>query len=116
MLETMEKSSGNVLGYKVSGEMTKEDYATLDPAVDAAIKEYGSVCLLIDLSDFTWEKVDAWASDLNFGKKYKDKIDKMALVGNQKWEKAMAKAAQGLYAKEIQYFESDNYAWDWLTS
>ena len=64
MLETMEKSSGNVLGYKVSGDVTKADYATLDPAVGAAIKEYGSVCLLFDLKDFSWEKVDAWASDL----------------------------------------------------
>ena len=116
MLETMEKSSGNVLGYKVSGEMTKEDYATLDPAVGAAIKEYGSVCLLIDLTDFTWEKVDAWTSDLGFGKTYKDKIDKMALVGNAKWEKYLAKVAQPFYAKQIKYFESDDDAWDWLKS
>ena len=116
MLETMEKSSGNVLGYKVSGEMTKEDYATLAPAVGAAIEEYGSVCLLLDLTDFTWEKVNAWASDLSFGKTYKDNIDKMALVGNAKWEKYLAKVAQPFYAKQIEYFESDDDAWNWLNS
>jgi hypothetical protein len=116
MLETMDKSSGNMVGYKVVGDMTKADYATLDPAVDSVIKEYGSINLLLDLTGFRWEKVNAWSTDLNFGKTYKDKIDKMALVGNQKWEKAMAKAAQPFYAKEIQYFETDDDAWDWLNS
>jgi hypothetical protein len=116
MLESMDKSSGNVVGYKVVGDMTKADYATLDPAVDVVIDQYGSINLLLDLTDFRWEKINAWSTDLDFGKKYKDKIDKMALVGNQKWEKAMAKAAQGFYAKEIQYFESENDAWDWLNA
>jgi hypothetical protein len=116
MLETMDKSSGNVVGYKVSGDMTKADYATLDPAVDAVINEFGSIKLLLDLTDFHWEKVNAWSSDLDFGKTYKDKIDKMALVGNKKWESFMAKAAQPFYAKEIQYFETDDDAWGWLNT
>lgn len=116
MLETMDKSSGNVVGYKVVGDMTKEDYATLDPAVDSVVGQYGSINLLFDLTDFKWEKINAWSTDLDFGKKYKDKIDKMALVGSQRWVKAMAKAAQPFYAKEIQYFESDNDAWDWLNT
>jgi hypothetical protein len=116
MLETMDKGSGNVVGYKISGTMTKEDYATLDPAVDAVIDEYGSINLLLDLTEFRWEKVNAWSTDLAFGKKYKDKIEKMALVGNKKWEKAMATAAQPFYAKAIQYFETDDDAWDWLNS
>jgi len=116
MLETLDKSSGNVIGYKIVGDMTKEDYATLDPAVDAAINQYGSINLLLDMTEFKWEKVNAWSTDLNFGKKYKDSIQKMALVGNKKWEKAMAKAAQPFYAVAIQYFETDDDAWDWLNS
>ena len=57
----MEKSSGNVIGYKISGDMTKADYATLDPAVAAAVKEYGSINLLFDMTDFHWEKMAAWS-------------------------------------------------------
>jgi hypothetical protein len=114
MLETMDKSSGNVIGYKISGTVTKSDYETLDPAVDAVIAEYGSINLLLDLREFRWEKVNAWSSDFGFGKKYKDKIPKMALVGNKKWERTVAKVAQGWYAIETKYFESDNDAWDWL--
>jgi hypothetical protein len=116
MLQTMDKTSGNVVGYKISGTVTKADYATLDPAVGAVIAQYGSINLLLDLTDFQWEKINAWSNDLGFGKKYKDKIPKMALIGNKKWEQAATKAAQGWYAVETKYFESDNDAWDWLNS
>ena len=120
MLETMEKSSGNVIGYKLSGDVTKEDYATLDPAVEAAVERYGTINLLFDITELHWEKVSAWSSDIDFGKKYKGAIEKMALVGkmqgNKAWQKAADEAMEPFYAKTIQYFESDNDAWDWLNS
>jgi hypothetical protein len=115
MIETMERSTGSVLGYSISGTVTKADYDTLVPAVAAAIKKNGSVSLLLDLRGFHWEKVSAWGSDLNFGKEYHDKITQMAIVGDKKWEKHLTKLAQPYYAQEAQYFETDDDAWDWLT-
>jgi len=114
MLETMDESSGNILGFKMIGDVTKVDYKTLDPAVEAAVKQYGSVNLLFDLTDFHWEKATAWGSDLDFGHTYKDKIDKMAMVSHAKWVKHLAKLAEPFYAKEIKTFETDDDAWDWL--
>ena len=114
MLETMDKSSGNVLGFRMIGDVTKADYETLDPAVEAAVKQYGSVNLLFDLTHFHWEKATAWGSDLDFGHTYKDKIDKMAMVSLAKWVKHLAKLAEPFYAKEIRAFRSVDDAWDWL--
>ena len=68
MIQQMGQSEDNVLGYRVVGDVTKDDYIDLTPTVEAAIKEYGAIRLLFDLSDFKWEKVDAWSSDLGFGK------------------------------------------------
>ena len=114
MLETMEKSSGSVLGFKMIGDVTKADYETLDPAVDAVVENYGSVNLLLDLTQFHWEKVTAWGADLHFGHTYKDKINKMAVVSGAKWVNHLAKLAEPFYAKEIKTFETDDAAWDWL--
>lgn len=113
MLETMEESSGNVLGFKMIGDITKADYETLGPAVEAAVTQYGSVNLLLDLTQFHWEKATAWGSDLDFGHTYKDKIDKMAMVSHAKWVKHLARLAEPFYAREIQTFESVDDA-DWL--
>ena len=116
MIQTMEKSSDAAIGYTVVGEVGEADYQTLVPAVQAAIDNAGSVNLLLDLTQFKWEKVEAWKSDINFGKAYKNKISKMALVGNAKWEKHLTKLAQPFYAQQTKYFETDNDAWDWLES
>jgi hypothetical protein len=114
MLETMDKSSRNILGFKMIGDITKADYETLDPAVEAAVEHYGSVNLLFDLTQFRWEKATAWGSDLDFGHTYKDKIDKMAMVSHARWVKHLAKLAEPFYAREIQTFESVDDAWGWL--
>jgi len=114
MIEQMDRSSDRTLGFLVSGTVTKEDYDTLVPAVATAIDAHGSVRLLLDLTGFHWEKVSAWASDLRFGKEYSDKIDKMAIVGDKKWEHYLAKLAQPFYAAEVQFFDSQSDAWDWL--
>jgi predicted acylesterase/phospholipase RssA len=114
MIETMERSTGKILGYTISGDMTKADYQTLVPAVEAAIKDHGSVSLLFDMTAFRWEKVNAWSSDLNFGKQFHDAVDKMAIVGNKSWERHLTKLAQPYYAKEAKFFETDDDAWDWL--
>ena len=114
MIATMERSSGNVLGFTISGNVTKADYQTLDPAVEAVISKHGSASLLFDLTGFHWEKVSAWGADLGFGHKFHDSIDKMAIVGDKKWEKHLAKLAQPMYAKEARFFETDDDAWTWL--
>lgn len=114
MIETLDHSSDRTLGFSVSGTVTKEDYDTLVPAVAAAVDAHGSVALLLDLTGFHWEKVSAWARDLRFGKEYHDKIDKMAIVGDKKWEQYLAKLAQPFYAAEVRYFDDENDGWAWL--
>jgi len=116
MIQTMEESSDAAIGYTVIGEVGEADYQTLVPAVQAAIDKSGSINLLLDLTQFKWEKIDAWKSDIDFGETYKNKIDKMALVGNAKWERHLTKLAQPFYAQQTKYFENDDDAWDWLGS
>lgn len=116
MIEQMDKSQGNTLGFKLSGDINKADYDVLVPAVQAAVDQAGSVSLLLDMQDFKWEKVSAWGADLNFGHTYRKKIDKMAIVGNKTWERWIAKLAEPFYAKEALFFSlaEIDAAWEWL--
>lgn len=116
MIQQMSESEENVLGYRVVGDVTKDDYATLVPEVQAAVKEYEAIRLLFDLNDFKWEKADAWGSDLDFGKDFKDTIERMALVGHQSWGKFMTKLAEPFYAQEVKWFEDVDEAWTWVKS
>jgi hypothetical protein len=116
MIQQMGGSEDNVLGYRVVDEVTKDDYGTLVPEVQAAVKEYGAIRLLFDLENFTWEKADAWGSDLDFGKDFKDSIERMALVGHQSWGKYMTKLAKPFYAQQVEWFTDLDEAWKWVRS
>jgi len=39
MISTMERSSGNLRGYSVSGDVTKADFETLTPVVASVVAE-----------------------------------------------------------------------------
>ena len=110
----MDRSEGKALGFEVSGDVTKEDYSVLTPAVASAVEQHGEVDVLLDLTGFHWEKVSAWGSDLHFGHEFHDKIRRMAIVGDKGWEKHLASLASPFYAKESEFFEDDDAAWTWL--
>ena len=114
MISTMERSSGNLLGYSVSGDITKADFGTLTPVVASVVAEHGSVCLLLDVTDLHVEKVSAMSSQVDFAQQFQGKIDKMAVVGDQKWEKAAAALCDKFGASDSKFFETDSDAWTWI--
>lgn len=116
MIEKMSRSHDNVLGFRVSGDVTRDDYAVLDPEVRSAVDAAGSARVLLDLTDFHWEKIEAWGADLRFGREYHKSIDRMALVGHHQWEKWLAKVAEPFYAQQARYFPDVEQAWAWLES
>jgi hypothetical protein len=116
MIDKLERSSGDVLGYKVAGTVTKSDYEVMVPQVEALVEQEGSIKMLLDMTEFKWEKVSAWGSDFKFGREYRQKISKMAIVGDKTWEKWLTKLADPFYAQEAKYFPAAerDAAWSWL--
>jgi hypothetical protein len=116
VIEKSPESSGNVLGFKVAGKVTKADYEVLVPAVEGAVRDSGDVRLLLDLTAMKTEAAEAWGADLKFGHEFHKKITRMAIVGDKKWEAWLTKLAQPFYAVEAEFFPSDQAesAWAWL--
>jgi len=116
MLEKMSESAGNVIGFRVSGHVTKEDYAVLTPEVQALVDREGSIGLLLDLENFKWEEANAWGADMKFSQTYRHKIAKLAIVGDKKWQHLIANLADPFYAHESKFFHTTDRAaaWEWL--
>lgn len=114
MIEQLRGSHGAVLGFRVTGDVTAEDYGELEPAVRAAVDEHGSVRLLLDLVDLHGEKLEAWGSDLRFGAHFRHVIERMAIVGDHAWERWLTRLAEPFYARDAQYFTEQDAAWAWL--
>jgi len=116
MLEKLSESSGSVAGYKVAGKVTVEDYQQLDSEVQAMVDQYDELCLLLNLQEFAGEEVRAWLPDLKFGHRFHDKISKMAIVGDKRWQRWLTALVDPFYAKDARFFhpEETDEAWTWL--
>jgi hypothetical protein len=55
MFELLPESTDTCIGFKISGEVTAEDYDTLLPKLDEAIAAHGKINLLVLIEDFKFE-------------------------------------------------------------
>jgi hypothetical protein len=116
MIETLPSSRPEVLGFKLSGKLHDADYKTFVPAVDAAIAKQGKIRLLAQFHDFQgWDARALW-DDIKFSTTHCTKIDRIALVGEKKWEQWMATVCKPFTMATIKYFDASNIgdAQKWL--
>jgi hypothetical protein len=111
-------STGRVLEVSVTGKLTKESYQKLVPAVDAQIKQYGKLRILFVMEDFHGWTAGAMWEDLKFDLKHWKDIERLALVGDKKWEKGMASFCKPFTKATIRYFDAADVdeAREWLAS
>ena len=115
MIERLDRSSGTVLGFRISGQLHDADYEHFVPVLDAAIREHGQVRLLAWLDDFQgWDAAALW-DDVKFAAGHYSAVEKVALVGDKKWEEWMATVCKPFTAAAVKYFDQSQVdeAWAW---
>lgn len=118
MIEQLPRSRGAVLGFKMSGKLHDDDYKKFVPLVDAAVAASGSgkVRLLAQFHDFQGWDLHALWDDIKFSTTHCAKVERIALVGEKKWEQWMAKVCKPFTMAKIEYFDAANIesAWKWV--
>jgi len=117
MIRKLERSRGKVVGYELSGKLHDEDYKTFVPDLEAVIEREGPVRLLLHLCDFEgWDLHAAW-DDIKFDVKHYRDFERVAIVGDRKWEEWMARLTSPFTSLGSRFFEDSEIeaAWDWLT-
>ena len=101
-----EANGGNVLEVTVSGKLTQEDYQHFVPAFERLVKEHGKIRVLFEMADFHgWQAGALWA-DIKFDLKHFSHIERLAMVGDKKWEQGMAAFCRPFTTAKVQYFDS----------
>ncbi len=109
-IQLNEENSGKLLVVHVSGKLVKDDYTELVPAFERLVKQHGKMRLLFDMSDFHgWEASAAW-EDFKFGIEHYADIERMAMVGENKWQEAMTVFAKPFTKAEVRYFDHGDAA------
>lgn len=94
-----------MLEVAVSGKIVKEDYETFVPHVDRLVREHGKIQMLMEMHDFHgWTLGAAW-EDTKFGLHHFHDIERLALVGETKWQQAMAVFCKPFTKAEVRFFD-----------
>jgi hypothetical protein len=102
------ENGGKRLVIHANGMLTKSDYEYFIPEVDRLIQQHGALQVLFDMTDFHgWEASAMW-EDIKFGIEHFADIDRLAIVGENKWQHAMATLSKPFTKAAIHYFDHTN--------
>jgi hypothetical protein len=118
-LEIEEGVAGNAVTVTVTvtGKIVKEDYARFVPQIEAQIQRAGKLRILFVMRDFHgWDIGGAW-EDLKFDVRHFSDIEKLAMVGEARWERWMASFCKPFTRAAIRYFDASQLdaAREWLS-
>jgi hypothetical protein len=100
-----EEDGGKVLDVHVSGKLLKADYDRLVPEFERLIAKHGNLRVLFDMTGFHgWEAGALWA-DIKFDFKHSGDIERLAMIGESKWEQGMATFCKPFTKAAIRYFD-----------
>jgi stage II sporulation SpoAA-like protein len=111
----------NVFRVAFRGVLRKADLDRCETELVAEMQRLGRVRLLFVLDDFGgWAPGDNWR-DLTFYARYGDRIERIAIVGEEKWRgEALMFAGAGLRQAPVEFFAGPQASIDdakvWLTS
>ena len=104
-LQFVEKNDGRLLEVHVSGKLRATDYKTFGPVFDRLIEQHGKLRVLFEMSDFHgWESGALW-EDIKLDFRHAAHIERLALIGEKKWQELMTKACRPFTTAEIRYFD-----------
>ena len=118
MIEILEESTENCLGFRVSGKLTAEDYDLLLPKLDEAINTHERINLLVVMGDFDgWAGLEAAKADFELGTHQYRQVERAAFVGKKRWQKwAITMMDPFTRRTDERFFELDHLeeAWAWV--
>ncbi|MFT6310631.1 MAG: hypothetical protein ACJAQS_000996 [Porticoccus sp.] len=106
------------LTFKATGKLTHKDYETITPMINSALAgvKQAKIKALVDCIELEgWELRAAW-DDLKLGLKHGNQFMKIAIIGNKRWQEVAAKIGTWLVAGEMEFFDNEETALDWLST
>jgi hypothetical protein len=109
-VQIKEENGGKLVAVQVTGKLVKADYESCVPEFDRLIRQHGKLRLLFELSGFHgWEAGALW-DEIKLDIKYFADIERLAVVGDKRWEQDMVTFYKPFTKATIRYFDQGNAA------
>jgi SpoIIAA-like len=109
-LALSEDDGGKLLVIHVSGKVTAADYGPFVPEFERLVRRRGTVRVLFDVTGLHgWDAGALWA-DITFDIRHFADIERLAMVGDKKWQHGMATFFKPFTKATMRYFDHTNAA------
>ena len=109
-MQLKQENGGKLVAVHVTGKLVKADYERCVPEFDRLVRQHGKLCLLFEFTDFHgWEAGALW-DEIKLDIKHFADIERIAVVGDKKWEHGMATFYKPFTQATIRYFDQANAA------
>lgn len=104
MYELVEEGDSIVVTFKAIGMLSDSDYDSLSEAFDAVMAKHAYVRVLVD-----WEKLEGWdegakTSSAWFGRSHHDRMQRMAIVAEDRWTDECSRIKDNVAPTEVRVF------------
>ena len=104
-IQIKEENDGKTVVINVSGKLVTADYEHLVPEFERLVEVHGKLHLLFDMTDFHgWTAGAVW-EDTKFALYHFGDIDRLAMVGEKKWQEGMATFCKPFTTATVKYFD-----------
>ena len=91
----------------VSGTLSVDDYDRLVPRLERLAAERGPLRIYIELHDFHgWSPAALW-KDIRFDARHQDDMERIAVVGEKRWEEWAIRLSQPFLKADMRFFHPD---------
>ncbi len=104
MIEIVKGKEGNIIQVTLSGKLVKKDYERFVPEIEEIVAEHGKIRILVIMKGFKGWSAGALWEDIKLVPKFFRDIERLALVGEKRWEKGMASFCKPFTSAEVRYF------------
>lgn len=91
----------------VEGKLTCESYQAFVPVFEDGVRQHGKLNVLFVMQGFHGWTAGALWDDLKFDLKHFKDIQRLALVGDSKWQKGMAAFCKPFTTAKVRYFPTE---------
>ncbi len=99
---------GKIVTLKFRGKVSKADYEEFVPQIEYLMKGDAKIRLLIELHDFEGWTAGAMWEDTKFAARHFNDIERLAVVGEARWERSMTTFIKAFTMAAVKYFDMQN--------
>ncbi|MCY2686730.1 STAS/SEC14 domain-containing protein [Salinimicrobium sp. TH3] len=94
----------NIVYTVAEGKLTNEDYERLIPLLQEKVRSFGTIRWYFEMKEFEGWSLSAMWRDIKFDFNNLENMERIAMVGDEKWEKELTQLMKPFTKATIKYF------------